>query len=94
MLTLITDGVYDLAGNVWEWVQDWYAADYYPRSPQRNPVNETEGQARVQRGGGWRHAPASVRAALRFSGAPGSINSIQSIAIGFRCVVAASAPRR
>jgi formylglycine-generating enzyme required for sulfatase activity len=46
-------GLYHMAGNVYEWVQDWYSSSYYEVSPQRNPPGPTEGQFKVLRGGSW-----------------------------------------
>jgi formylglycine-generating enzyme required for sulfatase activity len=83
-------GIEDLAGNVWEWVQDWHDAEYYSRSPERNPVNATPGTSRVLRGGGWLNGLAFVRAANRSGNAP----DFRYGAIGFRCAVAAASSRR
>jgi formylglycine-generating enzyme required for sulfatase activity len=45
--------VYDIAGNVWEWVDDWYQADYYSVTPDSNPTGPATGEFKVFRGGGW-----------------------------------------
>lgn len=46
-------GLYDMAGNVWEWVADWYSESYYRESPPANPLGPDSGQHRMLRGGGW-----------------------------------------
>lgn len=60
-------GLYDLCENIHEWCSDWYAADYYRVSPQRNPRGPVAGTRRVSRGGSWRHQVAFSRCAARSS---------------------------
>jgi formylglycine-generating enzyme required for sulfatase activity len=58
-------GLYDVLGNVWEWVNDWYDQNYYQNSPPQDPSGPTSGQARVLRGGSWVVIPWFVRVSVR-----------------------------
>jgi formylglycine-generating enzyme required for sulfatase activity len=76
-------GLHDMHGNVWEWVQDWCAENYYQQSPVLDPKGLESGTYRVVRGGSWNDGARSLRVFDRFWYDPGNRRGTR----GFRCAV-------
>jgi formylglycine-generating enzyme required for sulfatase activity len=75
-------GVMDMAGNVWEWVYDWYSTDYYHKSSYADPTGDDTGIDKVIRGGGFDYSWSKLRIAYKSNHHP----STRHLSYGFRCV--------
>jgi len=81
-------GLFDILGNVWEWVSDWYDSKYYRKGPAVDPEGPSKGKYRVLRGGSCVEPPRSVRVSRRNWYGPETRNDYW----GFRCVREAKGP--
>jgi formylglycine-generating enzyme required for sulfatase activity len=79
-------GVYDMAGNVYEWIADWYSEIYYQTSPASNPLGPDTGERRILRGGAYADTEYNLRTTTRAGDDP----KVASDIYGFRCVRAAN----
>lgn len=82
-------GLYDMTGNVAEWVADTYGEQYYQKTPYRDPVGPEDGQHKVIRGGSWRETYHNARLSKRFQAKMWRTDTT----IGIRCARDADEPR-
>lgn len=75
-------GIYDMGGNIKEWISDWYARNYYSQSPKINPEGPRSGEKKVVRGGGYLFHTDNLRVTFRYAMLPERSSNF----IGFRCV--------
>ena len=76
-------GAYDMAGNVMEWVSDWYDPRYYASSTDTNPLGPPEGEFKTLRGGSWLSSVEELQVVTRSSFDP----SVARANLGFRCAM-------
>lgn len=84
------EGVYDLSGNLWEWVADWYDPTYYQFSVRDNPKGPSAGPLRALRGGAWNNDSKAIRSSNRAGYAPDARRND----VGFRCAQDGPSPER
>jgi sulfatase modifying factor 1 len=83
-----TFGLFDMFGNVWEWVDGWYDPNYYRVSPSQDPPGPASGQLRLVRGASWDDVPAYLRVSYPHKCEP----ELRNYTLGFRCVWEAPKP--
>ncbi len=80
--------LFDMLGNVWEWVDGWYGPSYYQKSPSQDPPGPASGEYRLVRGASWDDVPAYQRVSYNHKNRPG----LRDYTLGFRCVWEAPKP--